>query len=241
MWGIVPSIEVGGLAQPEVARDLAPLGGASPGEGGRPRVLGDHVVDRLAAAGVRRLCFVVPQQRLEVAACFGAEAAGIPVAYVVQPRPLGLCDAIFRALPLLRPEDLVAVARPASLWFPEQALRRLGYGALSFLCFPSAEPGRFEAVVASDDGEVRSVCADRPGPGVRWVWGAFQLDGATLRALHELWCARGRSDRELGPLVTAWIAAGGMARAVKAGEILVDCGTDAGMREAASLLSGRAP
>ncbi len=155
------------------------------------------------------------------------------------PRPAGLCDAVFRALPLIRPEDPVVVGLADALWFPEHALRLLGDGGLSFLCFPVAEPERFEAVVAGEDGEVREIRVEHRDPGSRWIWGAFKLDGATLRALHDLWIERRRGDTSVGALVNAWIERGGTARAARAGEVYVDAGTASGYREAARLLGQR--
>jgi dTDP-glucose pyrophosphorylase len=236
MWGIVPSVGVGSSLPPlAFSRELLPLGG---GRGGaeRPRVVGDHLVDRLVSGGVTRLCFVIAPGKSDIVAHFGAEAGRRPVAYVVQPRSAGLCDAVFRALPLIRPEDPVVVGLPDALWFPEHALRLLGDGGLSFLCFPVAEPERFEAVVAAEDGEVREIRVEQRDPGTRWIWGAFKLDGATLQVLHDLWCERGREDRRFGTLVNAWLARGGAARAVRAGEVYVDVGTADGYREAIELL-----
>ena len=166
----------------------------------------------------------------------GAAARGVPTFYVVQPQKLGLCDAIFRVLPLIRPEEQAVVALSDALWFPERALRALGDGGLSFLCFPVAEPERFEAVVASEDGEVREIRVRRADPGSRWIWGAFKLDGATLRALHALWIERGREDASFGALVNAWIERGGAARAARAGEVYVDVSTPSGRVEAGRLL-----
>jgi dTDP-glucose pyrophosphorylase len=202
------------------SRELLPAGSAR--DEGRPRPLADHLVDRLAAAGATRICFVVPAGSTEAVERYGAEAGKRPAAYVVQPRPRGLCDAVFRALPLIGPEDQVLIVRPDAVWFPEHALRALGDGGLSFLCFPVAEPERFEAVLSSDDGEVREIRVEQPDPGSRWIWGAFKLDGATLRALHDLFCERDREDERVGTLVSAWIARGGAARAVRAGEVYLD-------------------
>jgi glucose-1-phosphate thymidylyltransferase len=235
MWGIVPSVSVGSSLPPlAFSRELLPLDARR--DAARPRVLGDHLVERLAAGGVTRLCFVVAPGKADLVAHFGAEATGLPAAYVVQPRPEGICDAVFRALPLLGPEDRVVVAPATALWFPERALSRLGDGGLSFLCFPVADPERHEAVVAAEDGEVRSIRVAERDPGSRWIWGAFKLDGATLRALFDLYRERGRVDRRFGTLVNAWIARGGTAHAVRAGEIYVDVGSAEGHREALELL-----
>ncbi len=232
MWAIVPSAGVESSTEP-----LA-LGGE--GEDARARSVSDLLVDRLVLAGATRVCFVIGPEQWDVVLHHGAEASGRPVAYVVQPRPAGLCDAMFRALPLLRPEDPVVVGRPDAVWFPERALGRLGDGGLSLLCFPVAHPERFEAVLGGDDGEVREVLVQRRGQVSPWIWGALRLDGATLRALHDLWCERGREDRRFGTLVNAWIAHGGTARAVRAGEVYVDTTTAAGRAEAAALLEGHA-
>ena len=238
MWGIVPSAGVGSRIQPlAFSRELAPVGSRRGGEDARPRAVSDHLVDRLVSAGVTQVCFVVAPGAPDVVDHYGAAAGGVPATYVVQPRAAGLCDAIFRALPLIRAEDQVVVGLPDTLWFPAHALRLLGDGGLSFLCFPVAAPERFEAVVEGEDGEVRAIRVAQRDPGSRWVWGAFKLDGATLRALHELWIERGRRDVAVGTLVNAWLERGGAARAVRAGELYLDVSTEEGYREAVRLFA----
>jgi dTDP-glucose pyrophosphorylase len=245
MWGIVPSGGVGSRIQPlACSKALLPVGtrGAGNGHGDeeRPRALGEYVVDRMAAAGVTRFCFVVGPTDGDLLGHFGSTAGGRPAAYVVQESARGLCDAIFCALPLVRPEEPVIVGLPDTLWFPEHALRALPEGGLSFLCFPVSDAEGLEAVVSADDGEVRAIDVGAGGgvpPGARWVWGAFKLDGATLRALHELWCERGREDTSIGVLVDAWLARGGSARAVKAGEVYVDVDTPNAYRDAMRLVA----
>src|SRR5262249_55606398 len=137
MWGIVPSVEASSVMEPlAFAGELLPAVSAREGEEARPRPVSDHLVDRLVAAGGTRICFVIAAGSAEVVAHYGAEAGKRPAAYVVQPRPRGLCDAVFRALPLIGAEEQVLVVRPDAVWFPEHALRLLGDGGLSFLCFP---------------------------------------------------------------------------------------------------------
>jgi dTDP-glucose pyrophosphorylase len=239
MWGIIPSAGAGSRIQPlGFSKQLLAVGtraGAS-GEHERPRALGEFLVGRMAIAGVTQFCFVIAPGKTDVLAYHGAEAAGRPAVYVVQDAPTGLCDAVFRALPLIRPEEQIVVGLPDTLWFPEHGLKLLGDDGLSFLCFPSHSPERYEAVLAGDDGEVREIRVAREDAGSRWVWGAFKLDGATLSALFDVWCDRGRADENIGDLVNAWLAAGGSARAVKAGEVYVDVDTAADVREAMGLL-----
>src|SRR5690606_5878229 len=59
--------------------------------------------------------------------------------------------------------------------------------------------------------------------------------------LHALWQEPGRGDEYVGTLVNAWLARGGTARGVRAGERYVDVGTMHGWREAVALLDARPP
>jgi len=70
-----------------------------------------------------------------------------------------------------------------------------------------------------------------------WIWGAMKMPGATLHQLHALWERRDRTDEYLGTLVNAYLAEGGHARAVRAGEVYVDVGTLHGYREAIRVLN----
>ena len=177
-----------------------------------------------------------PSGRLfEAAAC----GAAVPVCYVVQPEPAGLCDAVFRALPLIRPEERVIIGLPDTVWFPEDALCRLGDHALSFLLFPVTHPERFDAVLTDDEDRVLEIQVKREGAASPWIWGALALRGSVLAALQELHAERGREDVYLGSLVNAYLARGGAAWAVRAGEAYVDVGTLDWYREAMRLLEGR--
>ncbi len=129
---------------------------------------------------------------------------------------------------------------PDTVWFPEDGFRALDPGGLSFLLFPVARPELFDAVVADDAGEVREIQVKATAPATSWIWGAFRLSGAVLAELHALWRARGERDQYVGTLVNAWLAGGGRARAVRAGEAYVDVGTLHGYHEAHALLRARA-
>ena len=69
------------------------------------------------------------------------------------------------------------------------------------------------------------------------MWGALRAPGEVYHALGGLGRARDRDDEYLGTLVNAWIARGGEAVGVRAGESYVDVGTLHGYREALKLLS----
>ncbi|BDG07487.1 sugar phosphate nucleotidyltransferase [Anaeromyxobacter paludicola] len=240
MWGIIPAAGVGSRIQPlAFSKELLPVGTQVVDGTERPRAVSEYLVERMLRAGADKLCFVISPGKSDIVEYFGGAVGAAAICYAVQPRPLGLCDALFRALPLVAPEEPVLVGLPDTVWFPEDGLARLGPG-LSFLCFPVDRPELFDAVDATPEGEVRQIQVKHPAPRTRWVWGAFRLTGAILRALHRLWLERDRRDEYVGTLVNAWLARGGAARAVRAGEAYVDTGTLHGYHEAILILRRRA-
>ena len=72
----------------------------------------------------------------------------------MQPRPAGLCDALFRVLPLLNEGDQVLVGLPDTIWFPEHGLSLLPNDELSFLLFSVDAPQLFNAVDTDAEGRV---------------------------------------------------------------------------------------
>ena len=238
MWGIIPAAGSGTRIQPlAFSKELLPVGSRLIQGAERPRAVGDYLVERMLMAGVDRICFVIAPGKSDIVEHFGGESGGASICYAVQPQPVGLCDAIFRPLPFIAPDDVVAIGLPDTIWFPVDGLACLPKDRLGFLLFPVSRPEFFDAVVASDEGEVQEIQVKRPGAESNWIWGAFQATGAILGELHELWEARGRGDEYIGTLVNAYLAGGGTAVGVRAGELYVDVGTLDGYRTAISLLS----
>ena len=153
----------------------------------------------------------------------------------MQERPVGLCDALFRGLQVLREDEDVLIGLPDTVWFPPDGFNRLPAGEFSFLLFPVDAPERFDAVVV-DAGEVTEIQVKWRRPSTNWVWGAFRLPGATLRRLYELWTAPERGDEYVGSLVNAYLARGGRAFGIAAGERYFDIGTVNGYRAALEAL-----
>jgi len=237
MWGIVPAAGVGSRIQPlAFSKELLPVGSRFDGQTERPRAVSEYVVERMIAAGATKICFVIAPGKSDIIEYYGGKIGRADVCYVVQSEPAGLCDAIFRALPLVGDEEIV-VGLPDTVWFPKDALGALPARRLSFLLFPVDRPELFDAVACDDDGNVREIEVKARAPSSRWIWGAFKLDGAILRALHALWHARARADVYVGTLVNAHLALGERAIGVKAGTSYVDVGTLHGYREALRLLA----
>jgi glucose-1-phosphate thymidylyltransferase len=241
MWGVVPAAGAGTRIQPlAFSKELLPVGSRHDGGSERPRAVSEYLVERMIVAGADRICFVIAPGKSDILEYYGARAMAADVCYTVQPRPAGLCDAIFRARPFIGAEEFVIVGLPDTIWFPADALCALGDDPLSFLLFPVDAPERFDAVLTDGAGRVREIRVKQPDPGTRWVWGAFKLSGRTLHELHGLWEARERRDEYVGTLVNAWLDTGGTAVGVPVGEVYLDVGTLHGYREAIGVLSARA-
>ena len=240
MWGIIPAAGAGSRIQPlAFSKELLPVGSRHDGQTERPRAVSEYLVERMILGGADKICFVISAGKSDILSYYGGSVGGADVAYVVQPRPAGLCDAIFRALPLVHPDEHVVVGLPDTIWFPEDGLRALPDGVLSFLLFPVKQPQFFDAVVVDDDGRVREVQVKHARPDSSWIWGAFKMPGRVMSELRELWREAGRHDEYIGTLVNAYLARGGKAQAVRAGESYVDVGTLHGYREAIRLLSAQ--
>ena len=240
MWGIVPAAGAGSRIQPlAFSKELLPVGRRLDGESERPRAVSEYLVERMILGGADRICFVIAPGKSDILEYYGTRRCAADICYTVQPKPEGLCDAIFRALPFVPPDDFALVGLPDTIWFPEDALLALGAEPLSFLLFPVDRPERFDAVLTRPDGSVVEVRVKRQDAGTPWIWGAFKLSGLALRELHDLWVARAREDEYIGTLVNAWLAGGGHAVGVPAGDTYVDVGTLHGYREAIRVLSAR--
>jgi dTDP-glucose pyrophosphorylase len=238
MWGIIPAAGRGSRIQPlAFSKELLPVGSRREGGRERPCAVSEYLLERMVKAGVDKVCFVISPGKSDIMEYFGASYGPAAIAYVVQPEPRGLCDAIFRAAPLIGSQDSVAVGLPDTIWFPADALAALPDG-FAFLLFPVKQPQFFDAVVVDDRGRVTEIQVKQAGARSNWIWGAFRMPGATLHDLHRLWLKPERGDEFIGTLVNAWIADGGEAYATKAGTAYVDVGTFDGYRMAINLLDG---
>jgi len=240
MWGIIPAAGIGSRIQPlAFSKELLPVGSRIDGGVERPRAVSEHLIERMIAAGADKICFVIAPGKSDIINYYGSRIGPAHIAYVVQPEPAGLCDAIFRARPFVAPEESILVGLPDTIWFPEDGLARLPEDELAFLLFPVERPEFFDAVATDAAGRVLEIQVKRPGPRDRWVWGAFRMPGRVLHALHSLWQEAGRGDEYIGTLVNAWLARGGTARGIRAGEVYADVGTLDGYRQAVALLESR--
>jgi dTDP-glucose pyrophosphorylase len=237
MWGIIPAAGSGTRIQPlAFSKELLPVGSRMENGEERPKAVSEYLVERLVLGGADKLCFVIGPGKADILRYYGAGLPEAPAAYVVQPRPAGLCDAVFRPAPLVGADEPVLVGLPDTVWFPKAALRALPDDRLSFLLFPVERPELFDAVVTDAEGRVERIEVKAKAAATRWIWGAFKAPGRVYHELHAFWRAREEPDEYIGALVNAWLAEGGEAVGVRAGERYVDVGALNGWREGLALL-----
>ena len=238
MWGIIPAAGNGTRIQPlAFSKELLPVGSRLDERGiERPRAVGEYLIERMTLAGVDKICMVISPTKSDILQYFGGAVGAIPVSYVIQDQADGLCDAIFRALPLIARDEAVVVGLPDTIWFPVDALAGLPNDRFSFVLFPVTNPRQFDAVDIDRDGRVTHVHVKSSVEKTAWVWGALKVPGHTLHELHAFWQRRGRLDAYFGTLVEAWLASGGIAYGVRSGARYVDVGTLHGYRQALLLL-----
>src|SRR3569833_4140463 len=237
MWGIVPAAGRGSRIQPlAFSKELLPVGIRNEDGTDRPCAGSEYLVERLILGGADKICFVISPGKSDILEYFGDHFGSARRAYVGQPDAAGLCDAVFRAATVIDNREDVLGGLPDTVWFPKTALGALPDVDLSFLLFPVERPEFFDAVVVEGD-RVKEIQVKTANAASNWIWGAFRMSAAGFRDLQMLWERRNRSDEIYGTLVNSYLAAGGSALGIKAGESFVDVGTLNGYRTAVALLA----
>jgi glucose-1-phosphate thymidylyltransferase len=241
MWGIVPAAGRGTRIQPlAFSKELLPLGSRTYNGTERLCAAGEHIIERMIMGGVNRICLVIAPDKFDILQYFGDSYGTAKIAYVVQNRAAGLCDAIFRAHCVIASDEPVVVGLPDTIWFPKQALADLPDDQLSFLLFPIEHPQFYDAVLLAGDA-VQEIQVKRANADSNWIWGAFKMPGREFEALRKLWLARQCQDEYFGTLVNAYLAAGGSAIGIRTGADYVDIGTLHGYRAGLDLLADKDP
>ncbi|HZU21183.1 MAG TPA: sugar phosphate nucleotidyltransferase [Terriglobales bacterium] len=239
MIGIIPAAGAGQRIQPlGCSKELLPVGARVIDGAERPKAVAEYLVERMISTGAEQICFVISAEKTDIVRYFAEREYAAQIFYVVQQKPLGLCDALFRAEPFARSHEHVLIGLPDTVWFPENAFRPAvdaGHD-VNLVLFPVTNPAAFDAVIADDDGRVQTVEVKQRGAHSCWVWGSLVTSGKAFRALKLLWEARHRRDEYLGHLLNAYMAAGNPVHAARSGEIYMDVGTLEGYRAAQDFL-----
>jgi dTDP-glucose pyrophosphorylase len=238
MWGVIPAAGNGTRIQPlAFSKELLPVGGRIHERTERPKAVSEYLVDRMIRAGADKICFVISPGKSDIVEYYGTgRVASAEIAYVVQPEAVGLCDAIFRARTVVPNDEPVMIGLPDTIWFPDDGLSELPDDTLSFLLFPVEQPQFFDAVVTDEQGRVLEIQVKSPHARSNWIWGAFKMPGRVFHELRDFWISRPEPDEYVGTLINAWLAQGGEAVGVPAGESYFDVGTLEGYRTAMQTL-----
>src|SRR3954469_13320016 len=181
MWGIIPAAGKGSRLSPlAFSKELLPVGSYRDGDTERPRAVSEYLIDRMIAGGADKICVVIAPGKSDIVEYYGGQVRGVPICYAIQPKPAGLCDALFRALPFLAQDEQALVGLPDTVWFPQDGFQRLDDGGLSFLLFPVDHPELFDAVVTDEAGHVSEIQVKTERARSRWIWGGFKVSRATL-------------------------------------------------------------
>ena len=235
MIGIIPAAGAGQRIQPlGYSKELLPVGSRRIDGVERPKAVAEYLVERMIAAGADQICMVISAEKSDLVRYFAERDYAAQIFYVVQQRPRGLCDALFRAQSFARHHDSVLIGLPDTIWFPENAYRAAleSSSDVSLVLFPADDPSQFDAVITDDYGYVRQVAVKQKDVQSHWIWGAVTATTTAFHDLRLLWEARHRQDEYLGHLLNAYIAAGGQVRGVATGESYIDVGTLEGYRRA---------
>ena len=137
----------------------------------------------------------------------------------------------------MRDDEDVLIGLPDTVWFPIDGFSLLPAGELSFLLFPVGEPGALRRGGHQLAARWLRSRSKPLSPDSNWVWGAFRMPAQVFRALHALWAEADRGDEYVGTLINAYLARGGHAIGVRAGERYFDVGTIEGYRAAIDALT----
>jgi len=243
MIGIIPAAGAGQRIQPlGCSKELLPVGSRPIDGVERPKAISEYLVERMIAAGATQICFVISAEKSDIVRYYAERSYAAEIFYVVQQRPQGLCDALFRAAPFAKSHEQVLIGLPDTVWFPENAYRCAldrQFADLHLILFPVANPSVFDAVVCDDQNFVTQVEVKVPGPHSRWVWGAITATGQAFHDWKLLWESRHREDEYLGTLPNAYVGAGSSVRGHHIGETYIDVGTLEGYHRAQDFLRTR--
>lgn len=240
MWGIIPAAGAGSRMQPlAFSKELLPVGTRFDGKFRRPKAVSEYLIERMLRAGATSICMIISPGKSDIMEYYADGIDSAHFTYRVQRRPKGLCNAIFCALPLIKPDEIVIVGLPDTVWFPIDGLKLLPDGEFAFLLFPVESPELFDSVVVDDSGRVLNIQVKSSHPRSNWIWGAFKLTGRILRQLYDLWLIRQEKDEYIGTLVNAYMKNRGRVLGIRGGHCYVDVGTVNGYHEAIKLLATR--
>ncbi len=191
MIGIIPAAGAGQRIQPlGCSKELLPVGSRVIEGVERPKAVAEYLVERMIEAGAEQICLVISPEKTDIVEYFAGRDYAAEIFYVIQQKPKGLCDALFRAEPFARKHGEVLIGLPDTIWFPENAYRSavdFERAEVHLVLFPVVNPSQFDSVLSDENGYVRHVDVKQADAQSNWIWGAVTTTGDAFRALKLLW------------------------------------------------------
>jgi glucose-1-phosphate thymidylyltransferase len=237
--GVIPAAGAGQRIQPlGCSKELLPVGSRTIEGIERPKAVSEYLIERMIAAGATQICMVISAEKSDIVKYYAERDYAAEIFYVVQQKPQGLCDALFRAEPFVGRDEQVLIGLPDTIWFPMNAYRPAAEqeADVNLVLFPVLDPTVFDAVICDEHGYVKRVEVKQKDAHSHWIWGAVTAKAEAFHALKSLWQARHREDEYLGHLLNAYIDAGNAVRATFSGEHYMDVGTLEGYHAAQDYL-----
>jgi len=161
----------------------------------RPKVLAPidrkpflaHLLDQLAAQGLRRVVLCTGYLGEQVQACFGHEYRGMRLSYSRESRPLGTGGALRQALPLLASETVLVLNGDS--YCRADLARALDFHrtrrARATVVLAHVDQGkRYGRVQLAADGRILAFCEKGGDEGAGWInSGIYWFEHSVLAAL----------------------------------------------------------
>jgi glucose-1-phosphate thymidylyltransferase len=191
--GVLPAAGVGSRLWPfRCPKELLPVAFFFDSIKGvvRPMLAAEHAMYAMQEAGIRKCVIVVSDRKPEILRYFGdGSDAGLSLAYVVQPEPLGLAAAIDVAFEWVSHDD-VCMALPDTVFSPRGALtaitqKLVATGAdLVLGVFPTTEPQQLGPVRIDGNERVIEVFEKPVTTDLYNTWGIAAWSSRFTSFLH---------------------------------------------------------
>jgi glucose-1-phosphate thymidylyltransferase len=143
----------------------------------RPKPVGLYLLERMGAAGARRILMILSKEKWDIPRYFGnGSQFGVQMAYLLQENLWGMPYALNLARPWLR-DETVLFGMPDTIFDPGDAFQQLlethsrAAADLTLGLFPTTTPERFGMVAFDDEGRMLYT-VDKPAQSeLTYMWG----------------------------------------------------------------------
>jgi glucose-1-phosphate thymidylyltransferase len=203
------------------SKEIYPIGCGYSAEkqGLRPKVVGQYVLEKMRAAGITKVYFILRKGKWDIPGYFGDGAAlDLHLGYLMMGVPFGVPYTLDQAYPFVR-EATVALGWPDILLDAEDAfariLERITDGDVDVVLglFPTGRPQKVDMIDVSSDGRVRQIVIKPRHTTLHYTWGNAVWTPTFTEFLHQYvvthkGTAANQSEVFVGDIMQAAIRAG---------------------------------